>query len=270
MVNVTFPDNSLEPQNYNLNLNTGMELNNNEGLLEQNFNNLNNETLYKRILTDISRLLLFSLTSKNIKNYFNGKNYETLSLYNNFNFDKKMLSFQKKFELPSNKGGYTKEEKNAFRTLLRIVEQHEKLIRPNSMNNETKYDALIIVFGAIQSFVNKLRPVANIKGTFFITNIEKKLILLKRLKHNQTVHGMKNVGPSISTNQIENITANNNSYFNKKRKSTICKQQLMNQRNKLIIRIFETCPHLLYTSIPITCKDIRLIRDYVKSKCKST
>lgn len=254
-----------------INYNTGMEIHSNEiHNSTPNYSNLDNVTLYQRILTDIYYLLFFSFTKKDINNYFNGKNYKTLSPKGDVSFNQRMRSFYDKFHMNFNKGGYSTNEKNAFRILLREVERYEKQIQPNTPNDEYKYDALINVFDAIQTFVNTLRPGSNIRGSFFIKDIDKKMTLLKKMKHNQTLAGMTNVGPRVSNTNIPNITSDKSNYFNRKNRNYACKNMLTNKRNNLIIRIFKTCPRLLHTSIPLTCKDIRLIRDYVKSQCKHT
>ena len=276
MPNVSFPQNNNATSNRNNNINninyeTGMEVNAIEGLnTTMNMNVMNNANIYQSISLDIDRLMLFSY---NIQKYFNGNNYNKLNIASNVNFDTKknkrlknkpinaeLNAFQEDFQR------YTTDEKNAFRKLIRVVSSVSHKIglsKQNGRITEDKLKAMHQVFLAIKKFTNTLSNGS--KRTFFVKNIDRKTKKIEQMLVNQTVQGMTNVGPSVSTDNGQGITNNNTSYF----KSTMnpC-VPLYKERDELIIKIFKKCPNLLPSQIPLSCDDIRKIRNFVMTQCK--
>ena len=237
-----------------------------------NMNVLNNANIYQSISLDIDRLMLFSY---NIKNYFNGKNYNKLNIANNVNVDNEKMkrlknkpknaelnAFQEDFQR------YTTDEKNAFRKLIRVVSSVSHKIglsKQNGRITEDKLKAMHQVFLAIKTFTNTLSNGS--KRTFFVKHVDRKTKKIEQMLVNQTVQGMTNVGPPVSTYNDQGITRNNTSYF----KSTSINpcDQLYKERDELIIKIFKKCPNLLPSQIPLSCDDLRKIKNFVLTQCKN-
>ena len=271
MPNVSFPNhsntlnNNNNNNNNNLNYVTGMGMSATEGMNTNKknvMNTMNNANVYQSISLDIDRLMLFSY---NIQDYFNGKNY-TLNIANNVRRGKnkgtniELNAFQSDFER------YTPKEKNAFREVIRVVTSVSHIIgfsKQNGRIGEDKLNAMLKVFLAINEFNNTLSNGS--KRSFFVKNIDRKIKTIKQMLVNQTVQGMTDVGPSVSTTNKENITRNNANYFGSTNNACV---PLYKERDELIIKIFKKCPHLLPSQIPLSCDDLRKIRNFVMTQCK--
>lgn len=246
-----------------------MEVNATEGLnTTMNMNVMNNANIYQSISLDIDRLMLFSY---NIQKYFNGNNYTKLNIANNVNSKKikrlenkpinaELNAFRSDFER------YTLKEKNAFREVIRVVTSVSHIIgfsKQNGRIGEDKLNAMLKVFLAINEFNNTLSNGS--KRSFFVKNIDRKIKTIKQMLVNQTVQGMTDVGPSVSTTNKENITRNNANYFGSTNNPCV---PLYKERDELIIKIFKKCPNLLPSQIPLSCDDLRKIRNFVMTQCK--